>query len=397
MRWHALGTMALAGLALGGCYATTTTSGPMYEPAPPPPVYAAQPAAPVYRYFGPHPIPLSLGGGWCWIEGAHDHEYLISEPRHFTYVGGVYRYVGPYNCSFSGQHPVAGGGWCYINYPHSHDYCPSPEYRSYYQWDRVHHAYTYQSNGHQATPAYGNGYHAAEPAYGAPGYHGAQPVNGSPGYHGAEPAYGAPGYHGAQPVSGSPGYGNGAHGAEPAYGNPGSSNTHGASAPGYVAPSYGGHGATAPGNVATPPTVNGAHGATAPGSGPANGPPGQTGNHPVAQPAWGIPQPPGQMQPHPVGNPGANNGNPHGNGNPGAHPLPPGQVQPQGSNNFHPPYPGNKLPDPHVVNRPTGAPGMSHAAPVHGMPQQAQPQNPNQNQHHDENNNHGHGAHGVKK
>src|SRR6185312_17414857 len=55
-----------AALALAGCCTSET-------PAPAGPSYAAP--APMYHYYGAHPVPMEEGGGWCWIDGPHVHPY----------------------------------------------------------------------------------------------------------------------------------------------------------------------------------------------------------------------------------------------------------------------------------------------------------------------------------
>src|SRR5512147_613129 len=71
---------------------------PVYAPpppAPPPePVYAPAPA-PVVWYGGPHWSPEEYGGGWCYIEGNHQHPYFPDQHQHYVVSNNVYYWAAP--------------------------------------------------------------------------------------------------------------------------------------------------------------------------------------------------------------------------------------------------------------------------------------------------------------
>jgi hypothetical protein len=50
---------------------------------------------PKIGYYGHHKVPLAWGGGWCFISGPHYHFYRPVGA--FSYVGGVYYWVGGYS------------------------------------------------------------------------------------------------------------------------------------------------------------------------------------------------------------------------------------------------------------------------------------------------------------
>ncbi|HEY7726180.1 MAG TPA: hypothetical protein VH880_12650, partial [Anaeromyxobacteraceae bacterium] len=112
-------------LAAAGCIVVPRQQ-PVYTQPPPPPEpvavapepapvpYAPAPApAPVYWYGGQHVIPDYAGGGWCYIDGVHDHPYY-PEYQHYHFYEGVYYWTAPLAILFHAGHPVPGGGWCFI-------------------------------------------------------------------------------------------------------------------------------------------------------------------------------------------------------------------------------------------------------------------------------------------
>ncbi len=123
----------LAPLALlSGCVVRHVGPGPGYvEPAPvyapPPPSYSPPPPAPPparVQYFDQHFIPDEHGGGWCYLDGPHTHEYMPDREDWYEYDRGYWYYRGPFEFSFLGGHPLPGGGWCPFDGPHYHDYFP---------------------------------------------------------------------------------------------------------------------------------------------------------------------------------------------------------------------------------------------------------------------------------
>jgi hypothetical protein len=132
------------------------------EPAPPPPVVYQEPAPPppvvyesraLYRYFGPHHIPDSIGGGWCVIDGVHEHDFPPENPGWYRFERGVYHYSAPIVITFYDAHPDNHGGWCSLHGPHRHDYYPPRDIHASFVYDRDRHHYFYR--GHSAAPALG--------------------------------------------------------------------------------------------------------------------------------------------------------------------------------------------------------------------------------------------------
>jgi hypothetical protein len=108
--------LALAPVAvLTGCVIRTVS-----EPYPP----ADMPVPVAFYYYGEHFIPEAAGGGWCYVEGAHSHDYGPERADWYVLEGGYWYYRGPFQFTYLAGHPLPGGGWCYINGPHVHDYYP---------------------------------------------------------------------------------------------------------------------------------------------------------------------------------------------------------------------------------------------------------------------------------
>lgn len=129
--------LALPLALLAGCVVRTgpyRAYGTYDSPAP----YAAAPRAEVY-YYGNHFIPESAGGGWCYIDGPHTHDYYPERDDWYEYDQGYYWYRGPFLFSFFGGHPLPGGGWCFIQGPHQHDYYPPSG--SDWRWNRTGYVY----------------------------------------------------------------------------------------------------------------------------------------------------------------------------------------------------------------------------------------------------------------
>lgn len=160
--------LLLALSALSACTVTTVDRRPVvYRPepppppaAPPPPVVYEEPAPPppvayesrtLYRYFGPHHIPDSIGGGWCYLDGVHDHDFPPENPAWYRVDGGVYYYSAPIVISFFDAHPDNHGGWCHLQGPHRHDYYPPRGIHTSFIYDRERRHYTYRA--HEAAPA----------------------------------------------------------------------------------------------------------------------------------------------------------------------------------------------------------------------------------------------------
>ncbi len=109
-------------LAVSGCVFTMTT--PVVDPPPP--------AVVEVWYGGEHALPTPLGGGWCWIDGPHPHEFFPDPIDAYAFADGFYYWRAPVVFTYYGGHPMPGGGWCPIGAPHRHDYFPP--YGSGFAW-----------------------------------------------------------------------------------------------------------------------------------------------------------------------------------------------------------------------------------------------------------------------
>jgi hypothetical protein len=86
-----------------------------------------------YWYYGAHPDGY---GGWDGTEGPHQHDYAPFDPYLFTEENGYYYFIGdPVDFGYGGQdvygfygpHPIAlayGGGYCYYGAAHRHRFAP---------------------------------------------------------------------------------------------------------------------------------------------------------------------------------------------------------------------------------------------------------------------------------
>jgi hypothetical protein len=97
--------------------------------------------AAVVRYMSQHPLPRKMGGGFCYIDVPHVHDFGPSDPRMYRQVDGQYYFVGdpsPFNYegprhAFYGPHPIVEANinfgqpeYCYLQGPHYHWYEPPP-------------------------------------------------------------------------------------------------------------------------------------------------------------------------------------------------------------------------------------------------------------------------------
>jgi hypothetical protein len=95
--------------------------------------------AAVVRYMSQHPLPRKMGGGFCYIDVPHVHDFGPSDPRMYRQVDGEYYFVGdpsPFNYegprhAFYGPHPIVEANvqfghpeYCYLQGPHYHWYEP---------------------------------------------------------------------------------------------------------------------------------------------------------------------------------------------------------------------------------------------------------------------------------
>jgi len=94
------------------------------------------------EYVSQHPVPHKFGGGFCYIDVPHVHNYGPTDPRMFRESHGQNYFVGdpaPFDYdgprySYYGAHPVAEAEmrlghpvYCYIRGPHYHWYQPPPQ------------------------------------------------------------------------------------------------------------------------------------------------------------------------------------------------------------------------------------------------------------------------------
>jgi hypothetical protein len=103
---------------------------------------AATAEARIVHYRSQHPLPRTIGHGFCYINVPHVHDFGPSDPRLYREVNGEYYFVGdpaPFDYegprySFYGPHPVVDAEvqfgqpvYCYLNGPHYHAYQPPPQ------------------------------------------------------------------------------------------------------------------------------------------------------------------------------------------------------------------------------------------------------------------------------
>jgi hypothetical protein len=104
--------------------------------------FAATARAHQVEYVSPHPVPHKFGGGFCYIDVPHTHNYrpddhrmfhenrgqqfFVGDPVPFDYDGPHYTYYGAhpvFEAEMRFGHPV----FCYIKGPHFHGYQPPPQ------------------------------------------------------------------------------------------------------------------------------------------------------------------------------------------------------------------------------------------------------------------------------
>jgi hypothetical protein len=98
--------------------------------------------AAVVQYLSQHPMPRKLGGGFCYIDVPHVHDFGPSDPRMYRQVDGQYYFVGdpaPFDyegprTAYYGPHPIMEANvqlgqpeYCYLQGPHYHAYAPPPQ------------------------------------------------------------------------------------------------------------------------------------------------------------------------------------------------------------------------------------------------------------------------------
>ena len=94
------------------------------------------------EFVSQHPVPHKFGGGFCYIDVPHVHNYGPEDPRMYRETNGQQYFVGdpaPFDYdgprySYYGAHPVVDAEvrfghpvYCYIKGPHYHWYQPPPQ------------------------------------------------------------------------------------------------------------------------------------------------------------------------------------------------------------------------------------------------------------------------------
>jgi hypothetical protein len=105
-------------------------------------VLSASAQATVTRYMSQHPLPRKMGGGFCYIDAPHVHDFGPSDPRMYQQVDGQFYFVGdpsPFDYqgprqAYYGAHPIVDANvqfgrpaYCYLRGPHYHWYQPPPQ------------------------------------------------------------------------------------------------------------------------------------------------------------------------------------------------------------------------------------------------------------------------------
>lgn len=101
--------------------------------------YQPYPSSVEYIYYGHHPIPSYLGGGMCYINGRHIHNYPPENVNAYYYYEDTYFFIGP-TIAYFGPHPIPpafGGGVCLIHGYHTHNYYPYGSGYVYYPDDNI--------------------------------------------------------------------------------------------------------------------------------------------------------------------------------------------------------------------------------------------------------------------
>jgi hypothetical protein len=104
--------------------------------------YSSAAQARTVEYVSQHPVPHKFGGGFCYIDVPHVHNYPPDDPRMFRETNGQLYFVGdpaPFDYdgpryTYYGAHPVAEAEvrlghpvYCYLKGPHYHWYQPPPQ------------------------------------------------------------------------------------------------------------------------------------------------------------------------------------------------------------------------------------------------------------------------------
>jgi hypothetical protein len=104
--------------------------------------FAATAQARIVEYVSQHPVPHKFGGGFCYIDVPHVHNYPPDDPRMYRENNGQFYFMGdpaPFNYegpryAYYGAHPVAEAqirlghpAYCYIKGPHYHWYQPAAQ------------------------------------------------------------------------------------------------------------------------------------------------------------------------------------------------------------------------------------------------------------------------------
>jgi len=125
--------------------------------------------AAVVRYMSQHPLPRKMGGGFCYIDVPHVHDFGPSDPRMYRQVDGEYYFVGdpsPFNYegprhAFYGPHPIVEANvqfghpeYCYLRGPHYHWYEPPAQA-----------AFELRGGAYWFTGTYDQGYYQERPRY----------------------------------------------------------------------------------------------------------------------------------------------------------------------------------------------------------------------------------------
>src|SRR5690242_3911106 len=86
------------------------------------------------HFIGAHPIAVTAGGGYCYIDAPHMHSYTPDKPALYQQVRGEYVFTGdptPFGYEgdrypYYGHHPIATVGtepvFCFIDGPHNHSF-----------------------------------------------------------------------------------------------------------------------------------------------------------------------------------------------------------------------------------------------------------------------------------
>jgi hypothetical protein len=164
--------------------------------------------AAVFRYLSQHPLPRKMGGGFCYIDVPHVHDFGPSDPRMYRQVDGQNYFVGdpaPFDYegprhAFYGPHPIVETNvqfghpeYCYLQGPHYHWYEPPPQASFELRGGAYWYTGTYEPTYYEQRPRYVGVNDAYAPivytrpvvdiTVAPPGFHG-EIVTGGPGWRG---------------------------------------------------------------------------------------------------------------------------------------------------------------------------------------------------------------------